>query len=657
MNEYKLKNRPTFPKRAVVTSGMPYGNKNLHCGHISTFIHSDFFARFLRDRIGKQNVLYVCGTDCYGSPILEGYRKLVEANKFSGSMIDYVQKNHENQKSVLESFDISLDFFGASAFGSAKEYHEKTSADVFNKLLQSGKLEVLSTFQFYDEEKQTFLNGRQVTGKCPFENCSSEHAYADECDLGHQYMPEELIDPISSLSGKAPVLKEIENYYLDLGSYTDLLKEWIEYLETKTPTRSYITKEIKEFLKKPEIYIKNEYKEKFLQINDLPKFELIEEQNKSSFTIVFDKLKDRESTCEILSREGIRYRTGKTLVPFRLTGNIEWGVKVPETAEIKNLTFWVWPESLWAPISFTKACLSDVNEEWKKWWCSDESKVFQFIGEDNIYFYGPAQSGIWLALQGKNPSVNVKDGNLKFTQIIANKHTLFLGRKASSSSETPPPMANDLLDYYTSDQIRAHMLGANVGNNNVPFSPKPFNPNAKADELDPVLKEGNLFTNVLNRAVRSIFYVLGENYNWKIPDGKVSSDIKEEGENLILDCERLIYDEKFHVVLNKLDGYIRNINKLFVKLSKEYKWNTEEANQGIVDALYMIKVATLLSHPIMPNGTEMIADYLNLDKEKFFNWEYCFKELPFFYDNESNHKIKELLPRVDFFKKHPSQLV
>ena len=76
MNEYKLKNRPNFPKRAVVTSGMPYGNKNLHCGHISTFIHSDFYARFLRDRIGKDNVIYVCGTDCYGSPILEGYRKM-----------------------------------------------------------------------------------------------------------------------------------------------------------------------------------------------------------------------------------------------------------------------------------------------------------------------------------------------------------------------------------------------------------------------------------------------------------------------------------------------------------------------------------------------------------------------------------------------------
>ena len=59
--------RPVWPTRAIVTSGMPYGNKSLHCGHITLFIHSDFFARFLRDRIGEKNVIYVSGTDCYGS--------------------------------------------------------------------------------------------------------------------------------------------------------------------------------------------------------------------------------------------------------------------------------------------------------------------------------------------------------------------------------------------------------------------------------------------------------------------------------------------------------------------------------------------------------------------------------------------------------------
>jgi methionyl-tRNA synthetase len=40
MSNMDLKNenielsRPVFPKRAVVTAGMPYGNKGLHLGHV-----------------------------------------------------------------------------------------------------------------------------------------------------------------------------------------------------------------------------------------------------------------------------------------------------------------------------------------------------------------------------------------------------------------------------------------------------------------------------------------------------------------------------------------------------------------------------------------------------------------------------------------------
>ena len=71
--------RPSFPRRAVITGGMPYGNKELHFGHIGgIFIHADVFARFLRDRLGPENVIFVSGTDCYGSPIVEHHRKLVE---------------------------------------------------------------------------------------------------------------------------------------------------------------------------------------------------------------------------------------------------------------------------------------------------------------------------------------------------------------------------------------------------------------------------------------------------------------------------------------------------------------------------------------------------------------------------------------------------
>ena len=124
--------RPVFPKRAIITGGMPYGNKTLHFGHVGgMFVHADTFARFLRDRIGKDNVIFVSGTDCYGSPIVENYRKKVEEG-FSGTMEEYVMGNHKDQKKTLADYEISLNLFGASAFGETGKMHEKVSEEVFS---------------------------------------------------------------------------------------------------------------------------------------------------------------------------------------------------------------------------------------------------------------------------------------------------------------------------------------------------------------------------------------------------------------------------------------------------------------------------------------------------------------------------------------------
>jgi methionyl-tRNA synthetase len=99
--------RPFFPKRAIVTGGMPYGNKELHFGHIAgVFVHADMFARFLRDRIGKENVVFVSGTDCYGSPAMEGFRKLKESGKCNSdikTIEDYVEYNHKKQVETLKN--------------------------------------------------------------------------------------------------------------------------------------------------------------------------------------------------------------------------------------------------------------------------------------------------------------------------------------------------------------------------------------------------------------------------------------------------------------------------------------------------------------------------------------------------------------------------
>lgn len=642
--------RPAWPKRAVVTSGMPYGNKSLHCGHITLFIHSDFFARFLRDRIGSENVIYVSGTDCYGSPALEGYRKALEKNEFEGSITDYVQKYHKIQQQILDSYNISLNLFGASGFGDAKEIHQTVSNEVFNRLLETNNLSALKTLQFFDEERQTFLNGRQVMGKCPFEGCSSEHAYADECDLGHQYMPQELIDPVSTLSGKTPVLKEIGNWYFNLENYIDLLKDWTNYLNTKTPTRSYVTKEINEFLKKPELYVKKEFLNDFNQIENLPEHQLIVD-NKPSFTVIFNKLSDREKACEILSAAGIRYRTGKTLVPFRLTGNIEWGVNTPDTSELKNLTFWVWPESLWAPISFTRTYLSKSGKqsEWKNWWCSSDAKVYQFIGEDNIYFYGPAQTAMWLAMQGENPTINVENGNLSIPQIVANKHTLFLNKKASSSSQLKPPMADELLKLYSAEQLRFHFLGMNVGNNSSSFMPKPLNPDANPSEQDPVVREYNLLTNVFNRVLRTLCYTWQKDFDGIMPYGTPTEDVKNACLYSVLKYEKAVFDHKFHMVCYELDTLIRNINKTLTAYNNSMA-GTQEGKQILVNALHMARVALTLLHPIAPASVENVAKFLKLNSS-IFSWDNIEKSIYDFVENPTNHKPNFLEPKSDFFTK------
>ena len=341
-NSEKLKNmlahRPEFKKRAVVTAGMPYGNKDLHYGHVlGMFLYADVLARFLRDRIGADNVIFVSGTDCYGSPSVETYRKMVE-NGYKGTLIDFVTMRHNEQAETLKKYQMSLNLFGASGIGKSSEVHAKMSQLFFDNMYKNGNVYKASSLQFYDDKFGTLLNGRQVIGKCPIDGCVSEKAYADECDLGHQFLPEDLIDPHSTLSGETPRLINVENWYFDLDDYVDTLREWTQYLQSSTPTREFIIKEMNEFLKKPEIYIKRSYFEDYDKIKDtLPKHTLINAENKPSFTIIFDKLKDRENACKMLADKDIRYRTGKTLVPLRLSGNV-WGVPLRDQDGVKNAT-------------------------------------------------------------------------------------------------------------------------------------------------------------------------------------------------------------------------------------------------------------------------------------------------------------------------------
>lgn len=677
--------RPNFPRRAVITGGMPYGNKNLHFGHIGgVFVPADFFARFLRDRIGAKNVLFVSGTDCYGSPIMEGYRKKVEGESYAGTIEDYVRDNHEAQKAALDAYGISLDIFTGSGLEPAAHFHEELSDILIRRLYEKGVLIKRETLQFYDTKAKQFLNGRQVIGRCPIRGCKSEKAYADECDLGHQFDPEELIAPVSQLTDTTPELRPVANWYFDLPKYQRVLEELMDEWDADPQVRAIVTKTVRESLVAPVMYIQTKFYEAYHAVEaQLPQHKTIEaEKNQSSFAVEFNNWQDRDEARSILEGAEIRFRTGKTLLPFRITGNISWGVPAPDidgsaAATNQDLTVWCWPESLWAPISFVQTALaldSDrsgegqtpryANHDWRAWWCDPEAKVYQFIGQDNIYFYCVAQPAMWAAL----------DWKLTQDTPIANYHVLFMNKKASSSGAIKPPMAAELLDYYTPEQLRCHWLSLALDQKAVSFSPKAFDTSVSHKDkktgeevlvkddprvADPALKESAFLTNIFNRLARSCFYGAANVCEGHLPTVAPKAEVVDECREAVLAFERAAHVFDAHSALGVVDDFARAANKRWGNASKAAKGDDAAYEQALADAFAALRTTTLLMHPAAPNGCEKICEYLGFESEFFFSWEHCFEDpaglATLLGQTPAEHAIVALPPRFDFFEKHPSQ--
>jgi methionyl-tRNA synthetase len=650
--------RPTFPRRVIVTAGMPYGNKDLHFGHVGgVFVHADIFTRFLRDRIGKENVLFVSGTDCYGSSIVEAFRIAVSEQGFTGDISQFVRNNHELQKRSLAAFDISLNLYAASALDGPAATHQELCGRLMQMLHRAGHLTQRTGQQFYDSETSMFLNGRQVEGICPIEGCASDKGYADECALGHQYEPQDLINPKSTLSGSVPVLKQVSNWYVDVPKFRTLLEGWVSKIEESSQGRPFAVKAIREFLEPPVVFVKKDDLESVKEILGSTHGYTERSSKSQSVGLEFESLEERERACATLVASGIRFRTGKTLVPFRLTGNQEWGLPAPVLENEPKRTWWVWPESLFAPISFSSHCgkTGTANpSKWEDWWCTKDAAVIQFIGEDNVYFYGPAEMAMFLGLQGKEPVFPPPEGTMQLPTLVVNKHVQFLNKKISSSGPIKPPAATELLSHYTSDQLRAHFFGLGLGKQGVSFRPKPFDPDAKEQDADPVLVEGNLLSNVLNRCVRSCFYTLQKEFGGRLPVLKPSEDAQNVTKETALKYERQMRAHQFQQVMVTTDKYIRDISKFWAKNSKADSAGGIDP-QALVDLFYYVRIAAVLVHPIAPRGSELIRECFRVGEE-FWSWDRIFDPLDAFVDDIAKHEFQVLPPHFDFFEKHVSQV-
>jgi methionyl-tRNA synthetase len=303
--------------RYTITAALPYANGPLHIGHIAgAYLPADIFVRYLRLR--NKEVVFICGSDEHGAAIT------IRAKKEGISPNEIIDKYHFLNKKTFEKFGIGFDMYHRTS----EKIHHELSQDFFTNLYDKGEFTEQESEQYYDEEYHQFLADRYITGTCP--KCGHDGAYGDQCEkCGSSLSPTDLINPVSTLSGKSPELRTTKHWFLPLDKYQTWLEKWLV--------------EGKKGLWKPNVY----------------------------------------GQCSSWLKAGLQ--------PRAMTRDLDWGVDVP-LKEAKGKKLYVWLDAPIGYISATKQWALDTGNDWEKFWKKqddpkDDSTLIHFIGKDNIVFH------------------------------------------------------------------------------------------------------------------------------------------------------------------------------------------------------------------------------------------------------------------------------
>ena len=287
------------PKRYLITSALPYANGQKHIGHLAgAYIPADIYVRYLRAQ--KRDVVFVCGSDEHGTAIP------IQAMKEGTTPQEIIDKYHQIMKQNFDDLSISFDIYDRTS----SPIHHDTAQEFFTYLNDRHELEIKESEQYFDEAAQTFLADRYIKGTCP--NC------------GTALSPDELINPVSTLSGNKPIKKRTKHWYLPLDKWEGWLRQWI-----------------------------------------------LGEHGKDWKANVLGQ-------CKSWLDAGLQ--------PRAVTRDLDWGVKVP-LPDADGKVLYVWFDAPIGYISATKQWALNNGKDWEPYWKDKDTKLVHFIGKDNIVFH------------------------------------------------------------------------------------------------------------------------------------------------------------------------------------------------------------------------------------------------------------------------------
>ena len=345
------------PKRAVVTAGMPYANGQIHLGHLAgAHVPADIHARYLGMLIGRENVLFVCGSDDHGST------SEVAALQAGVPIRELVDRTHARHAETLARYAIDLDVYSGTSQPEIFRQHCERSWWFLSRLRDNGLLEKRSSHQWYDPALGRFLPDRLVRGKCPNPKCDNEDAYSDECGVcGKQYLPSELKNPRSALSSATPEMRETTHWWLDMWKVSDTMRTWIEGKQ-----KSWRQLVLSESLERvyPNLRVAGDLEDAYKAVAaTLPPHKRKWAPGRN-LLLQFRSMAEYETGKELLASHGIPGVAADEWAHRPLTRDVSWGIPItPELdPDLVGKTLYVWPDSLIAPISFSQLALEKRGE-------------------------------------------------------------------------------------------------------------------------------------------------------------------------------------------------------------------------------------------------------------------------------------------------------
>ena len=322
-------------KNILVSVAWPYASGSRHLGHIGgAYLPADIFARYHR-AIGNK-VLMVSGSDAHGTPIT------VRADSEGVEPIEIVNKYHKEFLSYWEKLSISWDNYTTTM----TKTHKEVVHDIFLKLHEKKLIYKKTTKQAYDPKENRFLPDRYVEGTCPKDGCKAEGARGDQCDnCGSTLDPDELINPVSKISGSPAEFRETEHFFLKL---SELEKNLLQWLGSKNNWRPHVINWSKSFV-----------------------------------------------------TEGLLDRA--------ITRDLEWGIDIPIDELGDGKRIYVWFEAVIGYLSASKEWAEKRGEPelWREWWENKNAETYYFVGKDNVPFHAVIWPAMLMGYGGLNLPTNV----------------------------------------------------------------------------------------------------------------------------------------------------------------------------------------------------------------------------------------------------------